>query len=337
MTDRSDHWRGCGCKLPGRRLETVLGDFPQAAHRDATSFEVGAGLVVVHSSDFGSVVSDDPRIAARIAIANALSDLYAVGATPRSVDLLLQVPEAQESSIEFCRLLVSEARLVLEEAGVTSVGGHTAAGTDMRFGGAAVGTCPAGELRNRTSAQGGDVLFLTKPLGVGLVLAGFSLEMTGREALQRGLDVAMELNAHSSTLLADACVTCAADVTGFGLLGTLTQIAASSNVRIHVNGVPALGDAIDAAEQGCSSPIGDDTLVWLEDDVEWSVETTQLARVILASPETSGGLVGSCSSAIWDSTPTLRDQSWRIGHIEDAPVGQSGVVVDLAPDDIIRV
>jgi selenide, water dikinase len=311
---------GCGCKLPLSALLEVIGENSIESFRDAVDFEVDSKLSVVHSLDFGSPVVDDPVVAGQIAVANALSDIYAVGAKPLGSDILLELSRHDSDRNERGKALVSAMRRTLVAAGVQSIGGHTTLGAEYRIGCSVIGIGSRSP-RSAGGARVGDAVVLSKGLGTGLAISAVRLGLNGWEVGSPWVESAMTTNRAASDLLENVDTATCTDVTGFGLLGALGAIALCSNVALEIDSasVPIFADAIDALGAGVVPTIADDTMLAVTgcnyaSGVSWDI------RVAFASPETSGGLLATVPV---DSVARLGSGFVVIGRVASG----AGVVV----------
>jgi selenide,water dikinase len=297
---------GCGAKVgadilsrvlarldPVTRPEVLIGlDAPD----DAAVIALPAGRVLVQSVDFFRAFIDDPWLFGQIAATHALSDLFAMGAEPHSAAALVTVPPGLDAKVEELLVqLMSGALRVLGEAGCALVGGHTAEGQELAIGFSVNGLAEASlaGLTRKRGLQPGDQLVLTKPLGTGTVLVA-------REALaaQAGwMDAAiasmLQSNRAAAHCLRTHGVRACTDVTGFGLLGHLTEMTRASSVgaRLALESVPALPGALQSLAQGHVSSLhaGNRSVEALIACPDHLAGDPRLH--LLFDPQTSGGLI----------------------------------------------
>ena len=293
------HGGGCACKIPPGELEETIAKLMPAGPAadllvgvengdDGAVVRLGPSTAIIATVDFFTPVVDDAYTFGRIAATNALSDIYAMGGQPLVALNLLGWPRD--------RLPTDLAAQVLQggldtgnAAGCYVAGGHSIDDPEPKYGMAVTGTADPAALLRIDAGQPGLPLSLTKPLGIGVLNAWH--KATG-EVSQQAIDVMTTLNADSSRLALAAGVTCATDVTGFGLLGHLFKLARASGVSAVVDraAVPFIDGALEAARAGYM-PGGS------RRNLEWVLPHTDAAGVgeedllLLADAQTSGGLL----------------------------------------------
>lgn len=297
---------GCGCKLPQPELERLLShlddsDLEQSAaildYRDRA--DVGAVPIddeyaLISTVDFGSPVSREPFTWGRIAAENALSDLYAAGATPWFGMNILAWPAGEESGS--AAAVLRGGRQTLELAGALLLGGHSLSRSDTLYGLSVSGRVRRRSLMRLDAANVGDVLVLSKPLGSGIYLAA---QMVG-EATSRQVDVVeasmMASNRAVSQLALEFDVRCATDVSGFGLVGHLEAVLRKSGVSATVDAesVPLLDSTLDLLNLGIV-PTRAEQIMMSASGVDWT-QTGFDRRLALCDPQTSGGLLMAVGS-----------------------------------------
>ncbi|MDQ6835181.1 MAG: selenide, water dikinase SelD [Actinomycetota bacterium] len=248
------HGAGCGCKLSAQSIEPLLADLPSVPDAnvlvgfrtsdDAGVYRLNDELALVQTADFFTPIVDDPRNFGRIAACNALSDVYAMGGTPVSALNLVAFPLDRLGPEVLTEILRGGAELCAE-AGVAIVGGHSIDDAEPKYGLAVTGTVRPDELLTNSGAQPGDALVLTKPLGAGAVST----------ALKRGLEAPLEaavavmtrLNREASMAARRAGAHAVTDVTGFGLLGHLHELALASGVaaEVQARAVPVIEGVLE--------------------------------------------------------------------------------------------
>ena len=199
--------------------------------------------------DFFTPIVDDARAWGRIAAANALSDIYAMGATP--VTALNLVGWPRKLGFELLGEVLEGAGEIAQEAGVVIVGGHSIDDQEPKFGMAVTGTVRPSEIVRTAGAAAGSVLVLTKPLGMGVISSGIKEGVTSNETARRAIEIMSALNNQASTAMVEVGVQAATDVTGFGLVGHLLEMLGDGlDAAIDLESVPLLAEAIDLAERG---------------------------------------------------------------------------------------
>ncbi len=258
---------------------------------DAAVYLLEEDRALVVTVDFFTPIVDDPYDFGRIAAANALSDLYAMGARGLFVLNLLGFPRKYLDQDLVTEIIRGGAEKALE-AGVPILGGHSIDDPEPKFGMVAIGEVDPAELVTNAGARPGDVLVLTKPLFAGVVSTAVKKGEVGPELLERAVDVMATLNRGASESMLEIGVSAATDVTGYGLLGHLRNLLRSSGTaaRIDRAAVPVL-DGVTALVEAGHVPGGTRrNLADLKDDVDFT-DTEPTLRIILADAQTSGGLL----------------------------------------------
>ncbi len=276
-------------QLPRRHdPNLVIGDNPAD---DAGVYRLSDTLALVESIDFFTPVVDDPITFGRIAVANALSDVYALGACPRTALNVVGFPIGA-IPLDVLSLILAGGAEKAAEAGVTIVGGHTVDNPEPLYGLAVTGTLHPDRIVTARHARPGDVLVLTKPLGTGVITTAHKAGAAREADLEQAVQWMVTLNAEASAAMMETGVSAATDITGFGLLGHLLDLCTASGVsaEIHAPAVPLLPFARRYARAG-HVPGGTRTnLEQLSDRVTFEDVDDDL-RLLLADPQTSGGLL----------------------------------------------
>ena len=298
------HGGGCACKIPPGELEDVLAGLSTVPEAPNTEMIVGldtgddaavvrlpgsrGGLAAVATADFFTPVVDDPYDWGRIAAANALSDVYAVGGRPLVAVNLLAWPR-EVLPFDLAREVLRGGLDVAAEAGCHVGGGHSVDDPEPKYGMAVTGVAdPAALLRNDTGKPGVP-LTLTKPLGLGVL--NNRHKATG-EVFPHAVAAMTRLNRDASAAALDAGAVCATDVTGFGLLGHLYKLARASAVTAVVDAaaVPYLDGARESLRAGYVSGGTRRNLGWVAPHTDFR-GTSEEDRLLLADAQTSGGLL----------------------------------------------
>jgi selenide,water dikinase len=247
---------GCGCKLAAADLLPIVRTLPAATDPrllvgtptgdDAAVFRVRDDLALVHTIDFFTPVVDDPYDFGRVAAANALSDVYAMGGTPLTAMNVVAFPLEQLGG-EVLGAILRGGLDVVTAAGASVVGGHSIKDDEPKYGLAVTGTVHPDRVVTNAGGRAGDALVLTKPLGVGAIVTAFKRGAASRALVAAAVDVMVELNARASEAALAAGVHAMTDVTGFGLLGHLHHVARESGLAAEVDAaaVPAI-DGVEA-------------------------------------------------------------------------------------------
>jgi selenide, water dikinase len=262
------HGAGCGCKLPAGSLLPIVRDLVVGSDErllvgsdtvdDAAVFRLTDGMALVQTIDFFTPIVDDPYDFGRIAAANALSDVYAMGGTPLTALNIVAFP-LEVLGPEVLREILRGGADVVTSAGAVVVGGHSIDDPEPKYGLSVTGLVHPDEMFTNAAAEPGDVLVLTKPLGVGAVSTARKRGVSSdQDLLRRAVDVMVTLNASAAAAARSAGAHAVTDVTGFGLLGHLHNLARASGVAAVIDAarVPAIDGVMelldDADEQAVS-------------------------------------------------------------------------------------
>lgn len=271
---------------------------------DAGVFRLSDDLALVQTVDFFAPIVDDPYRFGRIAAANSLSDVYAMGGEPLTAMNIVGFPD-KLLPLSVLTEILRGGQDAVHEAGARIVGGHTVIDEELKYGLSVTGRVHPDRILSNANARAGDVLVLTKPIGSGiLATAGKAGALTSEQ--DEALYVAMSsLNAKASAAAVELGARCATDVTGFGLLGHALHIARASKVTLHlVHGdVPLLPGAREALIAGHTTGGAKRNADWVSAFVDWG-DTGSDVRALLTDPQTSGG----CSSP---SVPRPSTPIWR--------------------------
>jgi selenide,water dikinase len=296
------HGAGCGCKIAPSVLDDILKSnaaslhFPQLlvgneARDDAAVFDLGDGTAVVSTTDFFMPIVDDPEDFGRIASVNAISDVYAMGGTPLLAIAILGWP-VNVLPPEVANAVMEGARLACAEAGIPLAGGHSIDSPEPIFGLAVTGRLKIENLKKNGGATPGCKLFLTKPLGVGILTTAQKKGVLKPEHARIAPDSMKKLNKAGERFGLFSFVKAMTDVTGFGLLGHLSEMceASDASVILHFDEVPVIDLAIlDFYLENKCVP-GGTTRNW--DSYGHKIAgADEYKRKILADPQTSGGLL----------------------------------------------
>lgn len=296
------HGAGCGCKISPAVLDTILSTELTAqfdprllvgndSRDDAAVYDLGDGTAVVSTTDFFMPIVDDPVDFGRIASVNAISDIYAMGGTPLMAIAVLGWP-INTVPIEAARLVLDGARQACMDAGIILAGGHSIDSPEPIFGLAVTGRVNIANLKTNTGAREGDVLFLTKPLGIGILTTAQKKGILKDEHATLARDVMVKLNKAGETFATLPYVHAMTDVTGFGLMGHLCELCEGADLSAEIDdaNVPVIDRAVilDYLSQK-SFPGG--TTRNLDSYGHKLAPLAEEQKYILCDPQTSGGLL----------------------------------------------
>lgn len=298
------HGAGCGCKLPPAEVHRIAARMPAVSDPDllvgtdtaddAGVYRVADDLAIVQTVDFFTPIVDDPFDFGRIAAANALSDVYAMGGRPVTALNLVAFPLDTLGPDVLAEILRGGAATA-EEAGVAIVGGHSIDDAEPKYGMAVTGVVHPDRLVRNATARPGDALYLSKPVGGGVVSTAAKRGQASPELLDRTVETMTELNRDAAARGIKAGVSAMTDVTGYGLLGHAYELAEASRVGVEVSAsaVPAIAGVAELL-QGEEPPVAGGTRrnrEWVEPHVEWADEVPDWQRWLLCDAMTSGGLL----------------------------------------------
>jgi selenide,water dikinase len=328
---------GCAAKYSAARLEELLKGFvPVEAENllvglapadDAAVYKLDDERALIFTLDFFPPVVDDPGDYGAIAATNALNDVFAMGGVPLLALSIAAFPE--ELPMEMLAEIFAAADAQVRAAGGLLAGGHTIRDAEPKYGLAVVGTVRPDGIWPKNGARPGDALFLTKPLGTGLIMTGYKRGEAGSQQLDRAIRWMRTLNMDAAEALRTFAPNAVTDVTGFGLFGHAHEVADRSGVRVRLASerFPAIDGALDIARKGIRTS-GDPRN---RDFASRHVTTVGLAPALDAlgyDPQTAGGLLISLPA---DKGPALEAEFQakhlfirRIGRVEDG----AGVVVE---------
>jgi selenide,water dikinase len=298
------HGAGCACKIPPGALHPLLAELPRSSdpallvgHEsadDAAVYRLSDDLAIVTTVDFFTPIVDDPYDFGRVAATNALSDVYAMGGRPLTA-LNLVAYSLEELGDGPLREILRGGADVATAAGVAVVGGHSIDDREPKYGMAVTGTVHPGRILRNSTARPGDALYLTKPVGGGVASTAAKRELAPDGLVEATVAVMTTLNREASEAALAADTSAVTDVTGFGLLGHLHELALASGVAAEVDAgaVPAI-DGVLGLLRGPEPPIAGGTRrnrEWVEPWVDFDDGVPDDLRWLLCDAMTSGGLL----------------------------------------------
>ncbi|HXO06878.1 MAG TPA: selenide, water dikinase SelD [Solirubrobacteraceae bacterium] len=327
------HGAGCGCKLPAASIGPLLAGIPMTADPnvlvgfntsdDAGVYRVRDDLAIVQTVDFFTPIVDDPRDFGRIAACNALSDVYAMGAVPISALNLVAFSIEQLGQAVLAEILRGGAEIAAE-AGVAIVGGHSIDDAEPKYGMAVTGIVHPDELLTNAGGQAGDTLVLTKPLGAGAVSTAVKRGL--KAPLQEAIDVMTTLNRDASAAARAAGTHGMTDVTGFGLLGHLHELALASSCAAEVDAaaVPAIDGVLELLARNDEAAVAGGTRrnrAFAEEFATFAVTVPEERVWLVCDAMTSGGLLAAAAPSDAGAIPGP-----AIGRLVDGEPGSISVV-----------
>jgi selenide,water dikinase len=321
---------GCGCKLSPAELKSILGtdlDIPMHPHLivgnkdndDAAVFAMHEGQYVMSTVDFFTPIVDDARDFGKIAASNAISDIYAMGGKPMMAVAILGWPIGKLETT-LAREIMEGAQLVCSIAGIPLAGGHSIESTEPLFGLAVTGSCLPHQLKTNAGAQEGDLLFITKPLGNGIISAAAKKEKAEKADLETAIRYMINLNDIGKILGDWPEVHAMTDITGFGLAGHLTEMmkASGTSAELEFDKIPLYPFLDKYLEQFIYPDITTKNF----SHVSGAVSTLNSKQLFtLCDPQTSGGLLISLhADKATDLIHLMRD--YNINEACMQPIGK---------------
>ena len=325
------HGGGCGCKIAPGVLSEILRNstrLPAPAallvgketSDDAAVYKLNDNQALIATTDFFMPVVDDPYDFGRIAATNAISDVYAMGGTPIMALALVGMPIDKLPTHVIAKILEG-GESVCAQAGIPVAGGHTIDSVEPIYGLVVLGLVHPDKIKKNDSAQPGDKLILGKPLGVGVLSAAVKkdkLDAAGYEAL---IACTTQLNTPGRLLSDLPDVHALTDVTGFGLLGHLLELCrgAGLGAKLNMDRIPLLPEVLQLAGAGMVTGASGRNWVSYGGEVDLASSITPSLKALLTDPQTSGGLLVSCSPAAADE---ILDIFRREGFGQAAVIGE---------------
>ena len=292
---------GCGCKLDPDYLKKIIGESGREvfsknlivgnlSNDDAAVYDLGDGTAIVNTTDFFTPIVDDPLSYGQIAATNAISDIYAMGGTPLMALAILGWPKTKLSP-DVARIVLEGAQQVCRGINIDIAGGHSIECSEPIFGLSVVGRIKCNHIKTNNRANIGDQVFLTKPLGTGLLTSASQKNMLHSHDISRAENMMKKINSVGEALGSLDVVSAMTDVTGFGLAGHLMEVCESSGVtaRLTFKNIPLLSQSLqNYIDNGCETGGGKRNWLSLREKIKVNNE---YQTKILCDPQTSGGLL----------------------------------------------
>lgn len=280
--------------------------------------------------DFFPPIVDDPFTYGAIAAANALSDVYAMGGRPVTALNIAGMPRSLPHEV-FAKILEGGAQKAIE-AGVTVLGGHTVRDDEPKYGMAVTGLIHPDEIIPNSAAERGDLVILTKPIGTGIISTALKNDLAPQATLARAVESMSTLNKSAGDAMLEVGARSATDVTGYGLLGHLREMALGSGLSATVSrsAVPVIEGALELLGKGIAPGGTRDNLTGLEPYISWANALDEDDKLLLCDAQTSGGLLIAISPERADELlAALRERktlaSSVIGEFVEGPAGEVSV------------
>ncbi|MBF1994147.1 selenide, water dikinase SelD [Serratia symbiotica] len=335
------HGAGCGCKISPKVLDTILHSTHEKlidprllvgneTRDDAAVYDIGNDVGIISTTDFFMPIVDDPFDFGRIAATNAISDIYAMGGNPIMAIAILGWPIATLPP-EVAQRVVDGGRFACQQAGIVLAGGHSIDAPEPIFGLAVTGVVNTARVKKNSTAQAGSTLFLTKPLGIGVLTTAEKKRQLRPEHQGLATEVMCRLNTPGVDFAQVVGITAMTDITGFGLLGHLSEVCQSSGLQatLWFEQVPRLPGVEVYIAEGCvpgGSGRNFDSYGHLVS------EMSDLQRKLLCDPQTSGGLLLAVMPEVVQQVQSIAErhgiQIDAIGELHAVVAGKPLITVE---------
>lgn len=325
------HGGGCGCKIAPGVLADILKNssgFPVPKELmvgietsdDAAVYKLNDEQALIATTDFFMPIVDDPYDFGRIAATNAISDVYAMGGTPIMALALVGMP-INQLPLETIGQIIKGGESICAEAGIPIAGGHTIDSVEPIYGLVVLGLVHPSKVKRNADAKAGDKLILGKPLGVGILSAALKKNALDDDGYAAMIANTTKLNKPGMALSRLDGVHALTDVTGFGLLGHLLELArgAKLTATLHMPAIPMLPNVLQLAAQGCITGASGRNWDAYGHDVTLATGVSAVEKALLSDPQTSGGLLVACDPAAVDEVLALFQ---REGFAHAAVIGE---------------
>jgi len=335
------HGGGCACKLSPADLANVLGHLPQVSHEnllvgaetrdDAAVYKVSAELAIVLTADFITPIVDDAVAFGAIAATNAMSDIWAMGGDALLAINLVGFPR-EKLDLTVLEEIMGAGAAAAHECGCVVAGGHTIDDPELKYGLSVVGQVHPDRVVRNCTGTAGDVLVLTKPLGVGIVSTAAKQGIAPDAMLDAAIAHMTHANKVAGAIMREIGVSAATDVTGFGLLGHLGEMTKGSRLAAEVrfSAVPVMDGVRDLAAQDVVSGGTKRNLRAASEFTTFAMPLEQADRLIMADAQTSGGLLIAVpparAEALVQRLTDAGEMAATIGHLQQGSAGAITVV-----------
>ncbi|MFI3322627.1 MAG: selenide, water dikinase SelD [Rikenellaceae bacterium] len=322
---------GCSAKIPQDKLMEIISSFTPlrdsnvlvdtSTSDDAGVYRISDDMALIVTTDFFPPVCSDPYVFGQIAAANSLSDVYAMGGKPLLV-LNLNMFPSDKLPMEALGQIMAGGASKIEEAHALIMGGHTINDDTPKYGLAVVGVCHPDKIATNDALEPNQTLILTKPLGVGVMIAAKRLGIADETSYMEAIDSMRTLNDKACEVMQKYGVKAATDITGFGLIGHLNKMAMSSDVTIQIDcSELQLIDGVEAAvNSGCVPSTAMRNMKSVGDDAIFARTVPLSRKIAVADAQTSGGILMAVDNSI---AAEVLEELWSIGAKKSAIIGSS--------------
>jgi len=336
------HGGGCGCKIAPAVLSDILARSPlgvmppellvgNASADDAAVYRLNEHQAIVATTDFFTPIVDDPTDFGRIAATNAISDVYAMGATPILALAIVGMP-LDKLPVEVIGQILEGGASVCTAAGIPVAGGHSIDVLEPIYGLVALGVVDPARLLRNDAARPGDVLVLGKRLGVGVLSAALKKGQLSADGYAQMIASTTQLNTPGPALARIDGVSAVTDVTGFGLAGHLLEMCRGAGLHgwVEFSALPLIEEAVQFARQGVATGASNRNWNGYGASVMLDADMAPWQQTLLTDPQTSGGLLVSCAPSALDAVlATFRDEGFDAASV-------IGTMVEGAPGISVR-
>lgn len=316
---------GCSAKLGPQILHKILSKLPKFEDKnllvgfegndDASVYKLTEDIAMIQTLDFFPPMVNDPYIFGQIAATNAVSDIYAMGGEVKTAQNIVCFPEGEDANI-LGQIMLGGADKIMEAGGALS-GGHSVNDENIKYGLAVTGIVNPQKIYQNNTIQLNDDLILTKPLGVGIIMAANSVGEASEKAMDLAIRSMTTLNKKTAQIMSKYDIHACTDVTGFSFLGHLLEMMAKNySAEIYLENIPVIKEALDYAEKFLITSAGQRNRNFVGDKVNFADNVDFAWQEVLFDPQTSGGLLISVHSK--DTEKLLKD-------LQDAGINASCV------------
>jgi selenide,water dikinase len=291
---------------------------------DAGVYQISDDLALIQTVDFFTPIVDDPYWFGQIAAANALSDVYAMGGTPKTAMNLVAFP-ADQMDLTILRQIIQGGIDKLKEAEVVLIGGHSVKDKELKYGLSVTGFIHPSRVLAKKNLRTGDRLVMTKPLGTGIVNTAIKANMAPAKLIDRVTRLMAVLNRDAAGIMTGFDISACTDVTGFGLLGHLAEMVCGSGMSVQVDSgqIPVIAEALEFASTGLIPAGAHKNREFREEMISFGESVPRALQDVLFDPQTSGGLLISVDENQADSL---------VAALKDMGVGDAAQIGKIIHD-----